>query len=337
LNPLFLSLQDGSQNNKKWAQLFLKSIYPDRLFDKEKWGWPINADLVHAELKNGTLVVFMAMDAFNKHEKTTAKQLLELTDDFVILSGDVNYFKNPEKHICFMPYWYLSLRLDSARLDLTPRQASGDARPYALSSLNGKSRYHRIENFIKLREKPYFNKLYFGMHDNWDRETTRLEAPEEYWDENIINKFEAVVASGELTQGHTTDPRAAHPAYDESYINYVTETSIRHNEIFCSEKVWKPLMAGQFGIWLSNPGTVDFLRSIGFDVFDDIFDNHVYDLEPNLHRRIEMIHKLIDKIMETDLTHQFKETVERRQANIDLFYSNRLEDLLTSQCKEYQL
>jgi len=324
--------QVGAHIDKKWAQLYVRSVGQDRIFDKTKWNWPVNVESVNAELKKGPLVVLMAQDPFNDHEADTVDQLSKITNDFVVLSGNARYFLNPKKHICYMPYWYLIQRIG---YDSIP--ATGSPRTYTISSLNGKSKYHRIENFIKLREKPYFDKMLFTMHDNFDPEQCRLETQVEFWNDDIIKKFQSLLLTEELKQELYQDHSTAHPAYTDSYVNYVTETSIRTSEIFCSEKTWKTFMAGQFGIWLSNPGHMAFLRAIGLDVFDDVFAGHAYDSEPDLNQRIDQIHKLLDHIMSTDLTPIYQATLARRQANIDRLYSDEFEQLLTAQCNEYQL
>ena len=324
--------QVGAHIDKKWAQLYVRSVGQDRIFDKTKWNWPVNVESVNAELKKGPLVVLMAQDPFNNHEENTVDQLSKITNDFVVLSGNARYFLNPKKHICYMPYWYLIQRIG---YDSIP--ATGSPRTYTISSLNGKSKYHRIENFIKLREKPYFDKMLFTMHDNFDPEQCRLETQVEFWNDDIIKKFQSLLLTEELKKELYQDHSTFHPAYTDSYVNYVTETSIRTSEIFCSEKTWKTFMAGQFGIWLSNPGHVEFLRTIGLDVFDDVFAGHAYDSEPDLNQRIDQIHKLLDHIMSTDLTPIYQATLARRQANIDRLYSDEFEQLLTAHCSEYQL
>ena len=324
--------QFGIDLNKSWAQLYVRSVGQEQIFDKTKWNWPIDVESVTAELKKGPLVVLMAQDPFNNHEENTAEQLSHITDDFVILSGNAKHFLNPKKHICYMPFWYLTQK---ARFKPTP--ADSYQKQYTVSSLNGQSKYHRIENFIKLREKPYFNKMLFTMHNNFDPERCRLETQPEFWNSDIVKQFELLLDSDELQKGYTNDHSAVHPAYSDAYVNYVTETSIRTTEIFCSEKTWKPIMTGQFGIWLSNPGHVAFLRTIGLDVFDDVFEGHAYDHEPNLNQRIDRIHELIGRVMSTDLTTVYQDTTARRQANIDLLYSDEFENLLTAQCKDYQL
>jgi len=327
-----LHTQVGAQVNKNWAQLYLKSVGQDRIFDKTKWNWPVNVESINAELKKGPLVVLMAQDPFNNHEADTVEQLSKITNDFIVLSGNAKYFLNPKKHICYMPYWYLM-----QKSSLVTMPATDSSRTYTISSLNGKSKYHRIENFIKLREKSYFNKMLFTMNDNFDLEECRLETQIEFCNDDIIKKFQSLLLTEELKQVQYQDHSTFHPAYTDSYVNYVTETSIRTSEIFCSEKTWKPFITGQFGIWLSNPGHVQFLRAVGLDVFDDVFAGHAYDSEHNLNRRIDQIHALIDRIMSIDLTSMYQDTYARRQANVDRFYSDDFENLLTAQCEDYQL
>ena len=323
-------LQIDEHVNKKWAQLYVKSVGQDQIFDKSKWNWPVDVESVTAELKKGPLVVLMAQDPFNDHEADTVDQLSKITNDFVVLSGNARYLLNPKKHICYMPYWYLMRRLKDKSIP-----ATDSPRSYTISSLNGKSKYHRIENFIKLRTKSYFKQILFGMHNNFDIEQCKLETQMEFWNDNIIDQFKSLLSCNELQQGYTNDHSNTHPAYTDAYVNYVTETSIRTKEIFCSEKTWKPIMSGQFGIWLSNPGHVAFLRAIGLDMFDDVFAGHAYDSEINLNKRIDMIHDLIGSVMSTDLTSVYQDTLLRRQANMDLFYSNEFENLLTAQCEDY--
>jgi len=326
----------GIHADKKWAQLYLRSVGRDVIFDRTKWNWPVNTESVIAELKKGPLVVLMAQDPYNDHEATTVDQLLKITDNFVILSGNGKYFFNPTKHICYFPYTFLEHKLKYSIYN-TVLPASANPCRYAISSLGGKSRYHRIADYIKLREKPYFDKLLVTMNNNFDLEECKLETQIEFWNDDVVEKFQSLLLTDELKRGDYQDHSTMHPAYTDSYINYATETSIRTREIYQSEKTFKPLMSGQFGIWLSNPGHVEFLRAIGFDVFDDVFGGHAYDRESDLNRRIDQIHDLFDNIMSMDLASIYQSTLARRQANIDWFYSNECETLVTAQCEDYQL
>ena len=63
--------------------------------------------------------------------------------------------------------------------------------------------------------------------------------------------------------------------------NIIVETSDQHttngwNSIFLTEKTFKCFDLYQLPIWFSVPGTIEQVRKLGFDLFDDIID-HGYD------------------------------------------------------------
>ena len=333
LSRYILNARKNADPARSWNQLILRSTHINNLVTLAPLGkignWGLDPNIVNQCLKKGTLIVNMSADPFNRYEEDVVKELSKLTDDFVVLSGDVTYFLEPKKHICFLPFWYLIQKYSWPKV-----LASDSPCAYKISSFNGTTRYHRVENFVKLKEKSYFNQLLFTMRNNWDEKTAKRQVSKEVWDNNIIEKFNLLIPP-ETTSFIKTDS-VDNSAHTDSYINYVTETSILDGTIMVTEKTWKPIMAGQPGIWLSNPGHVSFLRSIGFDMFDDIID-HSYDQEKNLNKRIDMIHEVIDNVMLLDLAQIFKDTLTRRQANLNLFYSNNLEELLTVQCEDYIL
>jgi len=321
-----------------WNQLLLRSVHINsivKLAPAGKQGrWQLETDIVNQRLKDGKLIVNMAADPFNHYEETIVNELLKFTDNFVVLSGDVTYFLNPKKYICFFPFWYLIQKYVYKTFTTAPDHRC----QYKISSLNRNPRYHRVENFVKLKEKSYFDQLLFTMHNQWNELYEKNSTPAEWWNNDVVNKFNLLRTTLPVETKDRHNPHAiTHPACTDSYVNYVTETSTLNNTITVTEKTWKPIMAGQLGLWLSNPGAVGFLRSIGFDMFDDLMNNHLYDNETNLNQRIDMIHTTIDHLMTLDLDQVFQDTTARRQANLDLFYSKTLEESLTIQCKEYQL
>ena len=317
-----------------WSQLILRSTHINKLVTLAAPGkigrWGLDIDVAEQYLNKGTLIVNMSADPFNRYETEVVDQLLNVTDNFVVLSGDATYFIEPKDHICFLPFWYLIQKYRWPK-SVAP---SGPC-SYKISSLNGTTRYHRVENFVKLKEKTYFDQLYFTMRYAWNEQTEKQQTPKDFWNSAIAEKFSSLVLPDQSPGGKTDS--IDNPAYQDSYINYVTETSILDGTVMTTEKTWKPIMAGQPAIWLGNPGTVNFLRSVGFDMFDDVLDNHQYDNETNLNKRIDMIHTILDNIMSTDIAQIFQDTLARRQANLDFFYSDFLEELLTRQCKDYQL
>jgi len=83
-------------------------------------------------------------------------------------------------------------------------------------------------------------------------------------------------------------------------INVITETSSQTDddswrEIFITEKTFKAFAYRQLPVWFAVPGTVQTVRDLGFDVFDDIID-HRYDLEINEDIRMNMVINILSRL-----------------------------------------
>jgi len=83
------------------------------------------------------------------------------------------------------------------------------------------------------------------------------------------------------------------------FINVVAETSSQTDddswrEIFLTEKTFKVFGYRQLPIWFAVPGTVQTVRNLGFDVFDDVID-HSYDLIDDDNTRMNIVVDVLDK------------------------------------------
>jgi hypothetical protein len=73
------------------------------------------------------------------------------------------------------------------------------------------------------------------------------------------------------------------PGIFNCLINLIAETSCQEpgndfwSSTFITEKTFKCFGWRQIPIWFASPGHVQAVRSLGFDVFDDIIDHSVYD------------------------------------------------------------
>lgn len=329
LNHFVETISKSIDPYTSWLQLLKQSTHILWLVNSSQ-SWHLDPEKVKQRISNQCLVVNMAGDPFRCWEEQIVRELKTYTDNFVVLSSDVKYYYTPVEGICYFPFWYLH-----QKYNYRPAEVIDQARQYRLSCLNRVSRYHRIENFIKLKRKSYFDQLLFTMLYSYDRQTVRRHTSPRFYNKAIVAEFETLIPA-ELPNTEFDGHTIALPGFYNSYINFVTETSVYDDTIFISEKTWKPFMSGQPAIWLSNPGTVKFLRDIGLDVFDDILYNHTYDSEVDLNARIDQLHEIIDKLMTIDIESIWADTLARRQANIDLLYSNELETLLTQQSKTYE-
>ena len=110
-------------------------------------------------------------------------------------------------------------------------------------------------------------------------------------------------------------------------INVIVETNISGDgsemgSIFITEKSIKPFYYFQLPVWVGQPGIVNYFRELGFDVFDDFFNNHEYDNIPNHIDRINEVVKLLDvvhnKLSSETLEHLKYGYRDRLQYNFNL-------------------
>lgn len=98
-----------------------------------------------------------------------------------------------------------------------------------------------------------------------------------------------------------------------------TDVSVWH-KIFITEKTYKTLLWYQFPIWYAVPGLVSEVRKFGFDLFDDVFENHYYDqIESTQVRREEIVALLHRVISKYDLIELRKQYWPRFQKNVAIF------------------
>ena len=117
------------------------------------------------------------------------------------------------------------------------------------------------------------------------------------------------------------------PYYQNTFIEFINETSYAETAFLVTEKTSNCFYGCNFPIWISSPGIVKFLRTMGLDVFDDVID-HSYDNELHPIRRMYLaisnnMHLLdnSDLVKKLWVTHK-----DRFSKNID-FLQNNLYDI----------
>jgi len=276
------------------------------------------------------LVLDCSTDPFNGFERIVKQQLQSHGyQNFRILTGDLSYLDHEDFHIIFYPAFYIEV----IELPRHPDSVvSNPDRRWKASCLNGRSRLHRVENYVKIRDRPCFKDMLFTVHaEQFDLEKEKKEIENYHTiDPTIISKYQSLIQDLPKQRRNGDYHSSHHPAYTDSFVNLVTETSVRQVEIFMSEKTFKPFTTGQMALWLGNPGAVNWLRRLGFDVFDDVID-HGYDMVTDWHHRIELIHQQLDRLSNLDLHQLFVDTQERRLYNQQMLYSEKVHEKLLSQ------
>jgi hypothetical protein len=129
----------------------------------------------------------------------------------------------------------------------------------------------------------------------------------------LIRKFDnEIVLNLPLKYDDGIDPETQNPAQDDShekfynsYLYVVTETFFfEQNNLFLSEKIFKPISFFQPFVVIGRPGTLKLLKDLGYKTFSDYWDES-YDDEPHdakrLHKAARIIRSIIKK-SNTELT-----------------------------------
>jgi len=122
-----------------------------------------------------------------------------------------------------------------------------------------------------------------------------------------------------------------------SFLFLNTETKIESDQLFFSEKVYKPLGIGMPFITLGNPGTLQDLRDRGFITFGDWFDES-YDYDYDIQKRISIIVKNIEmysKYSKKNLVSIRQEMSEITDHNLKLYTALRRKHWLTDNLESY--
>jgi len=238
---------------------------------------------------------------------------------YLILSHSLKYLNNPSyPNICYFPHNYYNCVQDFS-VNSSLENFKERNRTYFLSCLNRKPRVSRIANYLKLIDKPYKDHLLLSMYKNIsDYQQSDIDS---YHDEFLTEDEQQKWNSLQLPTECDNDLNINHEAYSNSYINLVTEISVRSGEQFVTEKIYKPIASGQMFMLLGSTGSVAHLKQQGYDVFEDIIDYTRYDTAWEWRDKLEGIHSLLDQIVDLDWPDIYRQTQHRRLSNITKFYS----------------
>lgn len=229
-----------------------------------------------------------------------------------ILTGLFDCYHN-ETTARFFPFWAVWSSLQTAPMITNTRN-------YKLSCLNGTPWTHRKLSYLALSKKPYFNNMVFTFNN---RPYHHPFGQDQLTDDEQLefNRLKDNVCFLEADASIGIDTSVNHPAYLDSYVNFVTETTVREGTPMLSEKSFKPILSQQLMVLFACPGSVAFLRKIGIDMFDDVID-HSYDTIVDTRLRLNQALAQVDRLMSMDLAQLHLELLPRLQKNSTFFTSD---------------
>lgn len=242
-----------------------------------------------------------------------------MLEDLAKLATDsVIYSHNPEDNhklpnLKFYPFYYYKSKdwfTKTYQINI-----DNNCKTYDFSCLNMSAHPHRIVNWLLIKDLPN-SLITFHNDEKFNGNNIELTDDEQLlWDQ--LKKD-----LPDRQYGPKLDD-ISNPAYTDSYINLVTETTVCAR-VFITEKTWKPIASGQLFLILGNPGTIEHLRNVGIDCFDDIID-HSYDSVADHRERIFKVRQSLDKLLKEDLFTINLSTKQRRIKNAELYWSDLYE------------
>jgi len=108
--------------------------------------------------------------------------------------------------------------------------------------------------------------------------------------------------------------------YNDTKYSLVAETNDTNDEIFMTEKIWKPIIAQQPFVVHGNYLYLQRLREMGFKTFANHFDEG-YDLELDKDKRIDKIVNTCRDLLAKNWRDIYLQTQSLRQHNLDTFFN----------------
>ena len=292
----------------------VKYVKAETFFISDTSGLMVDPQQI-ADLKQYRLLCVNASDEDHGrgHQEIYYQRLKDLDHDFLLLTGDITAH-DPSRNIYWHQdsYHWSRWNFKHDNIDIqSPR-----TRNY--SCVSHMARPHRILFYLKLKNTNIWSDMLFriGNKHPWSRsDDIELTASENFqWLQQSQN-FTVHNTQNAFEKVKTIDDEP----YVNAYINIVLETtcnSIAHT----TEKIWKPIAAGQLFFIYGNQDTIKLLRQQGVDTFDDYIDHDEYDSEPDARRRCDLVIEAAERLAQRDISKIWKDTYQRRLINQDKFW-----------------
>lgn len=155
-----------------------------------------------------------------------------------------------------------------------------------------------ILNNIVLSYGGTTNKFHYDIH-NFLEKIKNIERAKKINEFFQTMEFEINVDDRNLENNQASD--FDYSTHHKTFISLVSETNANSDNLFFSEKIYKPIVAKQPFIIYGNPNSLKYLKSLGFKTFDKWIDES-YDSEIVFEKRLDMIIKLCEDISNMNIS-----------------------------------
>lgn len=201
--------------------------------------------------------------------------------------------------------------------------------------LNRAHRWHRVNLFVLWNINNLMEDSYYTM----DNKSNLPVAEKDIWKNNeLVNKLglteediDKIQATLPLKIDEFVEPdvmaelfSTIDPYYQSSLISMVTETNFQNNDIFNTEKIFKPIVHRHPFILVGAYKTLEYLKNMGYKTFSDFWDESYDDIEDPFKRLLKIV-EICKDIQSWD------DTKKKKFFYKSMVMTNHNYDLLTSQ------
>lgn len=345
----FQLFKPGEKTARLEAFLFEHISSPVLLIDHDAWSFPPPVNtidkltelfklIIQAAKKFitvGQILIDSSIDPVNYRlllEKLN-EVAQQLNVDKIVLLGGFSDITNQHAAVVPGSFWYFR-----AYSLITCEHSNNGIdtlhhREREFSCLNRTPKDHRLLLYSMLKDQGLLHSFIYSFYDRWpyfsDKSlmdsTTQIPAiiiPEKstQWKTALDNIVDFPISWLDQTAG-INDHTINHPAYHEAYCNVVTESSMIDE--FVSEKIWKPIAAGQLFLVIGSQHTCRWLEELGFYTFE----KELYDDEPDHVKRIQ---KVVDIVANkrSNVRQWWLDNLDKIQHNRDRFYSKEFNSMM---------
>lgn len=136
---------------------------------------------------------------------------------------------------------------------------------------------------------------------------------------NLKKEYELPLFKNTVYPQYGYDRDIYEPQFNSTKFNIVSETTT-HNEVFLTEKIWKPIIAGQIFIVHGKSHYLKDLQALGFRTYADHIDES-YDNIESIVERTDAIVKLCEDLKGKSHIQLYHNTQNIREHNTNIFFS----------------
>ena len=301
-----------SDNNFYIVPVFYN--HAERLDTLENWKFHIDKFINdNVELLSKSNVVLAIYDLFetSRHFVESVNEIAhKFSFDILAVTANKKFNSNmPNLTVVYNDTWMETFKSKESILDYRPNKL--------YINFNRVARHHRCVLMEKIIDNNLLSNGYntwgdvYGAFSLYKEKNPYTKIEKQTFDVLDIEDLSSINPNFSIPELHCT----------KSFLFLNTESNIESDQLFFSEKVYKPIAIGMPFMTLGNPGTLQDLRTRGFVTFSDWWDEG-YDLDLDLNSRIEIIIKNLKKLSQyksADLIRIRKEMQDILEHNLNLY------------------